>query len=255
MPEGVREAAFAAVAAMFTTPKVFPTDAAAFWYLQSALESGNPKLVDLLATSLVLHSMDTLDFVDRRQPLVWMGDAYEGLGKLLLQIVDGTPGQTLHLLLHGATNAAESRGTMALLHSLLLAGGPDWAQGNAEEQRNHVLRRLTPGVEWGDIGARLALDARLRQLTTPDAWLHPLERGDRPRVATAKTWIVWGTETAGTIFQHAFGPQGISAHALMAALALLPDWDTTRRLPHADLERALAPFLNSLFGPTPPSFV
>jgi hypothetical protein len=249
MSDVVRQAATTAIAHVFATPKVFPNHSSAWTYLQWVLQSGSPEVVDIVAPSFPPRSVDLVDMVDGATNVGWYGDAYDGLGALLVQVFDTTPGHTVQLLLLAATNIAHSPYGIAFVHSVLLTGGPQWTPGDATQQRNHVVRRLAPGAEWGDLPARLALDARLRQITTLDAWANPTLHRQRPRVCAAKTWLVWGTEATTQVLQAVLAPKGVGAHALMAAMALLPDWETTRRLPHAAIERALEPFLARLFGP------
>lgn len=215
--------------------------------LRAVLDSESRELVALLTPLFAVHRFQGESLLAQRDALGWNGRPCKEVGTLLLTTTGMNAQSIFAFLMVRYGDGSHSKPFQSLIDSLLLVDDGSWVpQGPASQQFfANILARTLP--VWDGKKARTLYQERARTSVSADVWTSLLyDRPDSNRMGAlirSATWLVWGTSASLPIFQKGLG---LSAHAAMGLVDVLPDWETLRGKPQYAVERELIPFLNHL---------
>lgn len=215
--------------------------------LLAVLASESRELVALLTPLFAGNAFIGEPIIGYRDAPRWNGKPCKEVGELLVTATGMQAQHVFALLMLRHESGTHSKAFQSVVDSLLLIDDGSWTPQDTPSQQlfANTIARMLP--VWEGKKARTLYQDRARTSVSADVWASVLHdhHASRHMVALvrAATWLVWGTSAALPLFQKGLG---LSAHAAMGLVDILPDWETLRGGPQHAVQRGLAPFLNHL---------
>lgn len=215
--------------------------------LAAILASSSRELIALLTPLFADHRFHGEVILAKQDMITWNSAPCLEVGQLLLTVT-GMQAQPLYgLLTKQNGNGPHSAVFQSVVDSVLLVDDGSWLAQDVADQLFFAKAVALSLPYWNGGEARTLLLDRARSSVSAEAWTTVLraysDSNSTGTLIRAATWLVCGTANALLIFHQALG---ISAHAAMGLVDMLPDWEDSRGKPQAWLERELTPFLNHL---------